>query len=265
MSGLVVLREGDALPPLLLLHGFAGAPASWRAVAARLDPPRRAVAAALPGHDPTRRLAPPGGFLDAVRTLGDALDRELPRAGGGAGPWHLAGYSMGARVGLALLLERPALFGGATFVGLHPGLPDEDARRARRGEDRAWIELLRRSGTEAFAAAWEARPLFASQAAAPEAARAVQRAIRRAHDAGQLAAALEVLGLGAMPDLAPRLTSIGVPVTLVAGGADAKFLALARRVLPALAFGTLVAIEGAGHNPLLERPDALAAILSRAA
>jgi 2-succinyl-6-hydroxy-2,4-cyclohexadiene-1-carboxylate synthase len=265
MTGVLVLREGDARPPLLLLHGFAGAPASWRAVAERLDPARRALAVALPGHDPARTLPAGRGFLDAVRALGDALAAARGETPGDTGPWHLAGYSMGARVGLALLLERPELFCGACLAGLHPGLPTEAERRARREEDRAWIELLRREGVSAFAAAWEARPLFASQASAPGEARAAQRAIRRAHDGEQLARALETLGLGAMPDLLPRLPSIRVPVTLVAGGEDAKFLALARRVLPGLAFGNLVTIDGAGHNPLLERPDAVAALLSRTA
>ena len=265
MSGGLVLREGDARPSLLLLHGFTGSPTSWHAVAERLDPPRRALAVALPGHDPTRPLPSRCGFLDAVRALGDELAAARARAPGETGPWHLAGYSMGARVGLALLLERPELFCGASLVGLHPGLPTESERRSRRDEDRAWIELLRREGIDAFAAAWESRPLFASQASVPDAARTGQRAVRRAHDAEQLARALETLGLGAMPDLRPRLPSIRVPVTLVAGAEDAKFTALARGVLPGLAFGNLVTLDGVGHNPLLERPDALAAILSRVA
>ena len=265
MTGALVLREGDARPPLLLLHGFAGSPVSWRAVAGWLDPARRALAVALPGHDPARPLPPRSGFLDAVRALGDDLAAARAQAPADAGPWHLAGYSMGARVGLALLLERPGLFCGASLVGLHPGLPSAAERSARRGDDRAWIQLLRREGIDAFAAAWESRPLFASQASVPDAARADQRTVRRAHDAEQLARALETLGLGEMPDLRPRLPSIRVPVTLVAGSEDVKFAALARGMLPGLAFGNLVTIDGAGHNPLLERPDALAAILSRVA
>jgi 2-succinyl-6-hydroxy-2,4-cyclohexadiene-1-carboxylate synthase len=265
MIGALVLREGDTRPPLLLLHGFAGAPASWRAVAARLDPARCSLAVALPGHDPARPLPSPCGFLDAVRALGAELDAAREEVPGDRGPWHLAGYSMGARVGLALLLERPELFCGASLVGLHPGLPTEAERQARRNDDRAWIELLRGEGVRAFAAAWESRPLFASQASLPDEARAAQSAIRRTHDAEQLARALETFGLGAMPDLFPRVASIGVPVTLVAGGDDAKFAALARRVLPALALGNLVTLDGVGHNPLLERPDAVAALLSRVA
>ncbi|MCU0254450.1 MAG: alpha/beta fold hydrolase [Acidobacteria bacterium] len=264
MKGDLLLGEGTARPSLLLLHGFAGSAAVWSAVTERLAPARRALAIALPGHDPVRPLPASVDFHHAVHALGEELaarhgtDPE-------AEPWHMVGYSMGARVGLALLLERPALFRGATLIGLHPGLPTEEERAARRAEDRLWIELLRGSGSAAFAAAWEARPLFASQAGAPEPARAAQRAIRRAHDAEQLARALETLGLGSMPDLTPRLAELRLPVTLVAGGADAKFLALAQRVLPRLAFGTLVTIEGVGHNPLLERPEALASLLSRAA
>ncbi len=224
MTGAVVLREGDAQPRLLLLHGFAGAPASWRRVAERLDPARGALAVALPGHDPARPLPDGSGFLDAVRSLGHELASAREEAPGSNSCWHLAGYSMGARVGLALLLERPELFSRASLVGLHPGLPTAEDREARRAEDRAWVDCLRLEGVSAFAAAWEARPIFASQASAPPEARAAQRATRRAHDPEQLARALEALGLGAMPDLRPRLPELRCPVTLVVGGPGREVL-----------------------------------------
>jgi len=256
MKGAVLLTEGAA-PPLLLLHGFTSAPAAWNEVVRRIDPPRRAVAWALPGHDPDRPIAAGERFAGIAARLAEELEE---------GPgWHLVGYSMGARLALALLLERPLSFSRASLIGVHPGLSSEAEREARRAEDRGWSDLLRREGLDAFTAAWEARPLFASQARAGEMAQSLQRRVRRSHDPEALARALDALGLGAMPDLAPRLGEIGIPVDLVVGAEDTRFAGLARQMLGRLRFGNLVQIASAGHNPLLEHPEGVAALFSRTA
>lgn len=253
MNGAVLLRDGTG-PPLLLLHGFTGAPSAWNEVARRLDPARRAIAWALPGHDPRRPIAAGTAFPEILGDLAGELEERAD--------WHLAGYSMGARIALALLLERPRVFSRASLIGVHPGLPTAAERAARRAEDRVWSDLLRREGIEAFAAAWESRPLFSSQGRAGAAALEAQRLVRRSHDPERLARALDGLGLGAMPDLLPRLGEIAVPLDLIVGAEDARFAALARRMLPRLRFGNLVEIAAAGHNPLLERPEEVAAALS---
>jgi 2-succinyl-6-hydroxy-2,4-cyclohexadiene-1-carboxylate synthase len=53
-----------------------------------------------------------------------------------------------------------------------------------------------------------------------------------------------------------------MPVTLVSGALDARFTALARELAARIPFASHRAIAGCGHNPLLERPDELAALLA---
>jgi 2-succinyl-6-hydroxy-2,4-cyclohexadiene-1-carboxylate synthase len=64
-----------------------------------------------------------------------------------------------------------------------------------------------------------------------------------------------------MAPLWDALEGIRVPVDLVAGGLDPTYCEIARRMAARLPRARVAIIDGAGHNVLLERPDALAALL----
>lgn len=262
-------------PPLVLLHGFTGAPESWGEVLELLnapdgrpaDAPTGILALHAIGHDGTPGTA-------GVTTFEDELDRlagEL-RARGVEDAAHLAGYSMGGRLALGLLVRHPDLFASATLIGASPGLPDRTEqgpperdpaaeRRARADWDETWARLLEAEGLSTFVAAWEALPMFASQGELPPDSLKRQRRIRRAHDPRGLARSLRVIGLGRMPDYRPRLGEIDVPVRLVVGERDAKFRGLASEMAALIPRAEIVVVEGAGHNVVLERPDTVARLL----
>jgi 2-succinyl-6-hydroxy-2,4-cyclohexadiene-1-carboxylate synthase len=250
------LRDGEASgAPLLFLHGFMGRPSMWDATLAELRgrsaiAPRPVALGVLPGHGPAPWLPEGEGFFAAV----DALARALPSTR----PAWLVGYSMGARVGLALALRHPARVAGAVLVGVDPGLRDEAARAERAAWDDAQALRIEAEGVAAFAASWAALPLFATQAALPGPLRAAQDAARREHTAAGLAWAMRALGLGRMPPQWDTLRR-APPLHLVTGARDEKFAALAREIARVAPGSTHRAIEGAGHNVALEAPGALAA------
>ncbi len=237
------------------LHGFTGHAEDWQAVAAQLPAGTSGAAEPLLGHG--------GGGQATADSFGAEVDRLADRIRrASAEPVHLVGYSMGARLALGLLVGHPELFNRATLVGGQPGLRTEPERNARRREDARWIELLGQGGVQRFADAWEAQPLFASQKRLPAEVLEPVRARRRRHDPDGLARALEVLGLGAMPDLWPLLPQIAVPVTLVHGELDAKFGALAGQMAASIPGARVASVRGAGHNPMLEQPRAVAELIS---
>ena len=205
----------------LLLHGFAGAPQVWDGF--------EGDAIAMPGHG-----AP---LHDSWQANLDALDTR--------GATLAIGYSFGARVALGLLAD--GRVERAILIGVNPGISDEE-RPARRAADARWAHLLRERGIEAFVAAWEGQPLFATQHRVPERL-AARRARRLALAPEQLARCLETMGLAEMPDY----RAVVGRATLIAGADDAKFLALAG--------DRVIAIPGAGHDVLLEQPEALAAVI----
>lgn len=242
----------------LLLHGFTGSPSAWNAVRSELPETLHAHTFFLPGHGGPLRAEACVSFEDAAaRLIGQIAARALRRP-------RIVGYSMGARLALGVIILRPELFDGALLVGVHPGLGTDAERTARRESDARWVALLRTEGINAFADAWERQPLFASQATLPPEVTARERRMRRSHDPLQLALALERLGLAEMPDYRDRLCQLPMPVSLVVGERDPRFLALAESIVPQLRKGRLVVVPGCGHNVVLEHPAAVAACIASA-
>ena len=226
-----------------LLHGFAGDPSVWDAVIGAWTCRSVPDPIALPGH----------GSGDVQRGWHANLDMIAHAIG----PVDaVVGYSFGARIALGLLAARRCK--QVVLIGCNPGLSDDD-RAARRADDARWAELLRARGIAAFVDAWEALPLFATAARAPDTVRAARRQRRLGLDPLQLATCLDEMGLGAMPDYRPTLEVYAERVTLVAGADDDKFCGIAN------ALGhPYVVIPGSGHDPTLEQPQRLARVIARA-
>lgn len=228
---------------LLVIHGFAGQPSAWDRVVERLDVP--AVRVRLPGHGPA-----PETIGESFDDVVDALAAEL-----GSGVFDVAAYSMGARVALGLMVRHPQRVRRAVLVGVNPGLRG-DERTARQAWDERWAQRIEAEGVAAFAEAWAALPLFASQRRLPRAVVDAQRADRRNHTASGLAWAMRHLGTGRMPCYADALDDLDPEVTLVVGALDEKYVALASNMAAELPHGRVVEVAGVGHNVLLEAPGA---------
>jgi len=238
------------------LHGFTGSPSSWDAIRAPLPVATRAHA--LLGHHPTQLTD--RTFSDEIARLSDEIENENENEnenGNGNGN-VLVGYSMGARLALALLARHPSRFRSAILIGLHPGLPETE-RAARAATDEKWASLAERD-LASFVARWESQPLFSTQVRLDERTRDHQRAARLAHSPSGLALALRRLGLARMPAI--DLASIATPVHLVAGSGDVKFVALAEHAASQLPRARVTVVEGAGHNVALERPERISRLIA---
>ncbi len=211
----------------LLLHGFTGTPELFGHADAD------SIAPALPGHG----SAPPATSWNAAVAQLAALLNE--------GAFILGGYSMGARlalaVALAVALRAPGRVERLVLESGSPGLEHEADRAARRVADEGLAQLLEREGIDAFLRRWEANPALAGQ---PHAA---LRAGRRSHRAEGLASVLRHLGQGAQPSLWSQLPKLQTPTLLVVGERDEKYVAIARRMQALLPRAELQIIEGAGH------------------
>ena len=243
--------KGAGGPPLVLLHGFLGSPASWDATLAALPQHGPVWCPWLPGHGAAPPAPPaPASWEAVVRAIADALPAGAV----------LAGYSLGARLALGAALAHPGGLRATLLVGAHVGLASAGERAERAALDAQRARSLRSAPLDDFVAAWEALPLFASQCALAPELQARQRAARRAHDAPALAWAFEVAGLAQMPDLRPALAAARQRLAFVTGALDTRFDALAA-ALARPPWVTHERVAGAGHNLLLEAPAAVAASL----
>ncbi|HWA75007.1 MAG TPA: alpha/beta fold hydrolase [Polyangiaceae bacterium] len=237
---------------LLLLHGFTGAPSSWDTVVAAL-PGCHPVMPWLTGHG-----SPPAAL--ERDTFEGEVERLLLLA---PAECVLAGYSLGARLALGMLARAPNRFSAAVLVSGSPGLADESERALRRQRDAAWCDVLSRQGLAAFVERWQGEPLFASQTGLPERTRAAERERRLGHTAAGLCHSLRVTGLAEMPSYWPALSRINCPVSLLAGALDRKFCDIAAGVVRKLPNGYFAEVPEAGHNLLLERPEAVASAIAK--
>lgn len=249
LPGYACRRFGDParLPTTLLLHGFTGTGADWGLWP---DTAAAALAPDLPGHGGSPD--PSGDFSAEIQRLLAALPASVDR---------LVGYSLGGRLALCLLAAAPARFTAACIVSAHPGLFNAAQRHGRRALDRRWIERLHAGGIDAFVAAWESQALFATQAGLSAAVLATQRRRRLAQRAEGLAASLACFGLAEMPDTWDALARWPGRLIWLAGAGDDKFAAIAKRIGRQRPATDVRLVPNAGHNLLLEAPEAVLAAI----
>jgi 2-succinyl-6-hydroxy-2,4-cyclohexadiene-1-carboxylate synthase len=234
---------------VVLLHGFAGTGRAWDPVAQRLDRERyTALAPDLRGHGDAR-AARPVSFAACVE---DVLGATPAR-------FVLCGYSMGGRIAQHVALAAPERIERLVLVATTPGIPDEAERAARRADDERLAAFADGATIEEFADRWAAQPLFAGT---PPAAARIWREDMLRNDPRGLAAVLRGMGTGAMDSLWGRLGELTMPVTVLAGTEDPKFVALAERMVAALANAELVVVPGAGHGLPREAPEAVSAAIA---
>ena len=240
-------------PPLVLLHGFTGATATWIPLLSRLAEEHATIAIDLPGHGRSSAPASPARYAlsrfadDLLRVL-DALDIDRVA---------LLGYSMGGRAALRAALRAPDRVAALVLESTSPGIADPARRADRREADRALAAEIERVGVSAFVDRWEKLPLWASQQALPTTSRARLRAQRDVNDATGLANSLRGAGAGEDEPVLGKLATFEAPVLLVAGALDAAYVAAASEMAQAFIDARLVIVPEAGHAVHLERPDEL--------
>jgi len=216
----------------VFVHGFTQSERSWNA----LEVPD-AVAIRVPDGL---------GFEETAYALGDA------------GRATYAGYSMGGRLCLQLALDLPDRVERLALISASPGIAD-DGERARRVEaDEQLACDIERDGVDTFLERWLAQPLFATLPLD----RAAVDERKRVNTVERLTHQLRALGQGAQPNNWSRLGELSMPVLLVAGALDTKYVDIAQRMAERIPHGRVEVIDGAGHACHLERPDAVAHALT---
>ena len=230
-------RVDGSGPRIVLVHGFTQTLASWHASADLLAGGFEVVRMDLPGHGGSAR----------VRLRFDEAAAAVGRAGGRG---VYVGYSMGGRLALRLALESPQLVEALVLVGASPGIDSPRDRAARRAEDEALACDVERRGTAAFLDRWLRQPMFSTLRPSD-----IDLEARRSNSAEGLAMALRLLGVGAQDPLWHRLGELTMPVLLVAGGLDAKYVLLAGRMAGSIGdHAQVLTMAGCGHAPHLEQP-----------
>jgi len=251
-SGGRALRIGRAGPeegvPVVLIHGYSGDLNSWQfnieALAARAP----VIAVDLPGHGGSSK-----DVGDAsLKTLADAVAGALESLG--LGEAHLVGHSLGGAVAARLAADHPGLArslvlicptylpGGALSEAFLTGVIE-----AQRAKDlKPWLERLLADPGAVTRDMVEDLLKYKRTDGVEEALSALRDRMTAGEDAAALRADLDRL---------PPTMLIVTKDDQIVGAPDVD--ALPRNVRVAW-------IEGAGHMPHLEEPDAVNALLLEA-
>lgn len=251
---LFVRSEGEG-PAVLILHGFTGSSESVVGIADAL-PGFRRVRVDLLGHG--RSDAPDELDTYSMDTCVEDLARVLDALG--IPSTDVVGYSMGARVALALAVRMPERVRRCVLIGARAGIEAPEARAERVRADAALAARIEDEGLESFVDDWMALPLFASQLRLGKAALAAARAARLRQRPEGLARSLRGMGAGAQPPLFERLGALRVPILFVAGGEDAAFVDAGRDLASRIPTARFLLIPEVGHAAHLEAADEFARI-----
>lgn len=174
----------------------------------------------------------------------------------------LLGYSMGGRLALHALLERPEMFAGAIIVGAHPGLAAADMRRQRRLNDERWAERFRTEDWDSLTRAWNEQEVFKTAEPVESTIDLVRR--EKDFDRTRLALAMLQWSLAEQDNLRPALADVSVPTLWLHGAFDRRFAEIYRELrldLVDSVVHTFAEVPRAGHRAPWDNPPEFARLV----
>ncbi len=237
------------LPPLILLHGWMGSCDDWNILIELLKSRFYCIAIDLPGHGKTEVVGDDSGyqFIDTATGIMQLLaDLEIDRC-------TICGYSFGGRLALYLALEYPNRFDRVILESTAPGLPTIAERQTRIVSDDRIIQKLVTDNFADFVTDWYRQSIFLDINKHPDFPELVQR--RFTNQPAQLAKSLRYAGLGQQPYLGDRLTACTLPVLLIVGAQDLKFVSIAQTLDRACQCTSLSIIPKCSHNVHFQAPQ----------
>jgi 2-succinyl-6-hydroxy-2,4-cyclohexadiene-1-carboxylate synthase len=238
-------------PPLVLLHGFTGNGISWKDHIEIFAKELFNYAPDAYGHGESD--APSNHNYYSVENATDTIFR-ITEVADFTEKMFLLGYSMGGRTALHIAVNHPEMVEVLILESASPGIKDAAERQKRIESDNVLADFIEREGIEAFVDYWEQLPLWDSQKRLPQEVLAKQREQRLKNNPLGLANSLRGAGAGVDPPLHDQLYKLTMPVLIIAGELDSKYVAIGREMKELIPHARLEIVPEAGHNVHLEQP-----------
>ena len=221
---------------MIALHGFTQTSYSWGPFGCLLSQDHELVLVDAPFH---------GLSCDLDVSFEESADL-LCETGG---PAHYLGYSMGGRITLYAAIAHPEYFKSLVLISASPGIADGEHRKMRARSD---LELANSIvSTPEFVGNWLSGEMFSTLTPDLE-----DLEHRYANPPTGLRKSLILHGVGSQVSLWERLDELSMPVLLLAGATDHKFMAISNEMAEAIGPNAKVEIvRRAGHATHLEQPD----------
>ncbi|AXH99659.1 2-succinyl-6-hydroxy-2,4-cyclohexadiene-1-carboxylate synthase [Sporosarcina sp. PTS2304] len=247
----------DQSPTIVLLHGFTGSTSTWTETIRLLSSTYHVVAIDLLGHGRSEAPVEISRYrmeqqIKDLHELFAILQLACP---------IILGYSMGGRVALAYTVTYPSQVAGLILESSSPGLRSEEEQKTRRLADAKLAERIEQEGLESFIDFWQEIPLFHSQKNLSDEQRQAVRQERLSQKAIGLANSLRGIGTGSQRSYWEDLEQVKLPVLLMTGSEDPKFVEIAHKMKQYLPFVRHEMIKDAGHAIHVEKPRQFATMI----
>ena len=242
------------LPHLLLLHGFMGSGEVFRHLIEPLSQFCNPVTIDLAGHGKTDTPADNSLFkterqIAQILTVLERLSFEN---------LYAYGYSMGGRLLFQLITHHQTLFKGAVIESSHCGLSSEKGRKERIKIDKARVVSILENYSD-FVDEWMELPLFEY---ATNQQKKEYSNLMKQQDPKLMAASLKGFGAGVMPSVCEKLQNLRLPLYLVAGKSDTKYIEVMTGIAENAENSALTVVENAGHRVHADQPEKLTQIIN---
>ena len=257
-------NSDGAGPVLVLLHGFMGSGRFFSPLVNQLltndtevHLPSAIIAPDLLGHGETEHSDDPVryGTEAQVADLHQLLGRYAEH------PIVLYGYSMGGRLALQYAVRHPQTLAGVILESATCGISDTRERSQRRARDERMAEEIT-TDMASFLNRWRALPIFRMEQRVPVEVIALIRTLQRRQNPEAMARSMRGFGTGTMPPVCEELEAMELPVRLIVGEADEKYVAINHRMNDLLPNSELSIVANSGHRVSIEQPGRVAEIIT---
>lgn len=160
----------------------------------------------------------------------------------------IMGYSLGGRLALHALVDRPQLWHAAIIISAHPGLTSIHERQKRWQQDCGWAKRFEEETWENLIEDWNAQEIFKSDSFCFERKEANYH--RR-----QLIEVLTQASLGGQADLRTQIAMLPMPILWITGSHDLRYCQLAQTLTFAHPHSYWKQIKQAGHRAPWSQPQ----------
>ena len=226
---------------IVLVHGFTQTCETWDGITQQLKNEFELLAIDAPNH---------GDSSDVSLNL-ESGARSIIEVGGEA---TYVGYSMGGRFCLTAAFAEPKTVKRLVLVSTSAGIEERDLRNKRLTSDEELAKRVEQIGVAQFIDEWLTNPLFSGLTKKNN-----QRAIRLKNTAIGLSSSLRLCGAGRQQPTWTKLNELDMPVLVMAGENDSKYVELAERMVQAIGTNArLQIVKNSGHTPHIEQENVFA-------
>ncbi len=253
------LEGNPSHPVILFLHGFMGDRDEFQHAFTALSKLHYCVAIDLPNHGQTYVVDRVEGvnlstYQDDYYTIQSTasfvikfLDfLRIKKC-------CLVGYSMGGRLGLYLTIHFPQYFHKVILESASAGLRTIAERSDRLAKDRQLASDLESGDFEVFLENWYRQAIFGNLRSHPKFSQMLEQRLK--NSPSQLANSLRNLSTGLQPSLWEKLSDCEIPLLLLVGELDTKFVQINRQIEQLCKFAQLEIVPQCSHNIHFEYPE----------